>query len=80
MGTTDLDGRWYGRSVRTRYTWCDGGNGRAVPALAPDQSIGDLFRQLTTDSSHLVRQEINLAKTELKETGSRLGQAGAARQ
>ena len=53
-----------------------GGNGRAVPALAPDQSIGDLFRQLTTDSSHLVRQEINLAKTELKETGSRLGQAG----
>ena len=54
-----------------------GGNGRAVPALAPDQSVGDLFRQLTTDSSHLVRQEINLAKTELRETGARLGQAGA---
>ena len=54
-----------------------GGNGRATPALAPDQSIGELFRQLTTDSSHLVRQEINLAKTELRETGTRLGQAGA---
>jgi membrane protein len=55
-----------------------GGNGesRAVPALAPDQSIGDLFRQLTTDSSHLIRQEINLAKTELRETGRSLGQAG----
>ena len=54
-----------------------GGNGRAVPALAPDQSVGDLLRQLTTDSSHLVKQEINLAKVELKETGTRLGQAGA---
>lgn len=56
-----------------------GGNGtsRAVPALAPDQSVGELFRQLTTDSSHLIRQEINLAKTELKETGRSLGQAGA---
>jgi uncharacterized membrane protein YqjE len=55
------------------------GNGaaRAQPALAPDQSVGELFRQLTTDSSHLVKQEINLAKTELKETGTRLGQAGA---
>jgi membrane protein len=56
-----------------------GGNGasRAVPALAPDQSVGELFRQLTTDSSHLIRQEINLAKTELKETGRTVGQAGA---
>jgi membrane protein len=56
-----------------------GGNGadRSVPALAPDQSVGELFRQLTTDSSHLVRQEINLAKVELKETGKSLGQAGA---
>jgi uncharacterized membrane protein YqjE len=54
-----------------------GGNARAIPALAPDQSVGELFRQLTTDSSHLVRQELNLAKTELKETGARLGQAGA---
>ena len=53
-----------------------GGNGRAIPALAPDQSVGELFRQLTTDSSHLMRQEINLAKTELKETGARLGRAG----
>ena len=59
-----------------RRVHADGGNGRATPALAPDQSIGELFRQLTTDSSHLVRQEINLAKTELRETASRLGQAG----
>lgn len=54
-----------------------GGNGRAIPALAPDQSVGDLFRRLTADSSHLIRQEINLAKVELKETGTRVGQAGA---
>lgn len=54
----------------------NGGPGRALPALAPEQSVGDLFRQLTTDSSHLIRQEINLAKIELKETGARLGRAG----
>lgn len=62
-----------------RRVTANGGNGagRAVAALAPDQSVGDLFRQLTSDSSHLIRQEINLAKTELKETGTRIGQAGA---
>lgn len=65
------------RDVRRVRVNGGNGDGRAVPALAPDQSVGELFRQLTTDSSHLIRQEINLAKTELKETGTRLGQAGA---
>lgn len=65
------------RDLRRGTANAGNGAGRAVPALAPDESVKELFRQLTTDSSHLVRQEIKLAKTELKETGSRLGQAGA---
>lgn len=65
------------RDLRRGNQVAGNGTNRALPALAPDQSVGELFRQLTTDSSHLIRQEINLAKTELKETGTRLGQAGA---
>lgn len=64
------------REVRRARVIGGNGQGRATPALAPDQSVGELFRQLTTDSSHLFRQEISLAKTELKEAGTRFGQAG----
>ena len=35
-----------------------------------DASLGDLFKRLTSDSAELVRQEIELAKSELSETGS----------
>jgi uncharacterized membrane protein YqjE len=38
-------------------------------------SVGELFKQLGADSTHLIQQEMALAKTELKETASRLGQA-----
>jgi len=34
---------------------------------ARDKSIGELFADLTRDSSTLIRQEINLAKVEVKE-------------
>ena len=48
-------------------------NGRA-PTSHPldDASIGDLFRQLTSDASHLVQQEVHLAKAELKESVARV--------
>ena len=48
-------------------------NGRA-PTRHPldDASIGDLFRQLTSDASHLVQQEMHLAKAELKESVARV--------
>ena len=48
-------------------------NGRA-PTRHPldDASIGDLFRQLTSDASHLVQQEVHLAKAELKESVARV--------
>jgi uncharacterized membrane protein YqjE len=42
----------------------------AVATAAEEPSLGDLFRQLADDSSNLIKQEINLAKTEVKETVS----------
>jgi len=39
-------------------------------AVAAEPSLGELFRQLAEDSSSLIKQEINLAKTEVKETVS----------
>jgi uncharacterized membrane protein YqjE len=57
-------------------------DGRAAPAS--DASIGDLFKRVTTDSSHLIRQEIALAKAELREgvstaigAGTKIGIAAA---
>ena len=42
----------------------------AVATAVEEPSLGELFRQLADDSSSLIKQEINLAKTELKETVS----------
>jgi uncharacterized membrane protein YqjE len=50
----------------------NGANGTKT-GLAEPESIGQLFRRATADSSHLVQQEIRLAKTELRETGAQLG-------
>jgi uncharacterized membrane protein YqjE len=38
-----------------------------------EQSTGDLVRQLSEQTSHLVRQEIELAKAELTEKGKQAG-------
>ena len=46
-----------------------------VPAAEP--SLGELFRRLTTDTSDLVRQEILLAKTELRQTTSAVARDSA---
>jgi uncharacterized membrane protein YqjE len=53
-----------------------GGNGRQNADPVEEESIGDLFKRLGEDGSHLVQQEIKLAKTELKETGDRLAKTG----
>lgn len=37
---------------------------------ATEPSLGELFRQLAEDSSNLIKQEIELAKTEMKDTVS----------
>jgi len=41
----------------------------AAPAETPahDKSLGELFTDLTRESSSLIRQEVNLAKAEIKE-------------
>ena len=41
--------------------------------LSQDRSVGELFGQLTQDLSLLVRQETQLAKTEIQEKISRAG-------
>jgi uncharacterized membrane protein YqjE len=52
-------------------------NGTAgVTSDGTEPSLGDLFRRLTTDTSELVRQEVALAKTELREAGSTLARDG----
>ena len=48
-------------------------NGKhGTPHPLDDASIGDLFRQMTSDASLLVQQEVHLAKAELKESVSRV--------
>jgi uncharacterized membrane protein YqjE len=43
-----------------------------------DASLGDLFRRLTSDTTELLRAEVELAKAEIRETGSRLAKDMAA--
>lgn len=43
---------------------------RTAPRAEP--SLGDLFKRLTTDTGSLIRQEADLAKAEIRETGSAL--------
>ncbi|HEY7620080.1 MAG TPA: phage holin family protein [Solirubrobacteraceae bacterium] len=42
-----------------------------------DQSIGELVKDLATETSTLVRQEIDLAKAEMTERGKRAGKGAA---
>jgi uncharacterized membrane protein YqjE len=54
--------------------------GSAASAAAPAASeppLGELLKRLTTDAGDLVRAEVALAKTELRETGSALARDGA---
>src|SRR5439155_366260 len=51
----------------------NGNGGRNVQGA----SIGELFKSLSTDSGHLVQQEIALAKAELRESVAAAAGAGA---
>ena len=51
--------------------------GNGTPRLQPDESVGSLLKQISTDSTHLIQQEIALAKLELRQSVSAVGQAGA---
>ena len=52
-------------------------NGQAGGADPRDQSIGGLVKDLATETSTLVRQEIDLAKAEMAERGKRAGKGAA---
>jgi uncharacterized membrane protein YqjE len=52
-------------------------DGRAQSADPRDQSIGELVKDLATETSTLVRQEIDLAKAEMTERGRRAGKGAA---
>lgn len=42
-----------------------------------DTSLGELFRRLTSDTTDLLRSEVELAKAEARETGTRLAKDAA---
>jgi hypothetical protein len=48
----------------------------AAHAKADSNSLGDLLGDVTRDLSTLMRQEIELAKAELKQSGTRAGKGG----
>ncbi len=51
--------------------------GARVEATAgAEPSLGDLFKRLTTDTGELVRQEMNLAKAEMRQAGATLARDG----
>jgi len=43
-----------------------------APAREAEASLGELFKRLTADTSELIRQELNLAKVEVREAGATL--------
>ncbi|MET3173061.1 UNVERIFIED_ORG: mevalonate kinase [Arthrobacter sp. UYCu721] len=48
----------------------------AAHAKADNTSLGDLLGEVTRDLSTLMRQEVELAKAELKESASKAGRGG----
>jgi len=47
----------------------------AVEPKQPDRTLGELFSEMTSDMSTLIRKEIELAKVETKEEMSKVGKA-----
>lgn len=48
----------------------------SVQPAQPERSLGELFGDMTRDFSTLIRKEVELAKTELKEEAQAAGKAG----
>jgi uncharacterized membrane protein YqjE len=48
-----------------------------VQPAQPERSLGELFGDMTRDFSTLIRKEVELARTELKEEATTAGKAGA---
>jgi uncharacterized membrane protein YqjE len=52
-------------------------DGQPPSADLRDQSLGDLVKELASETSTLVRQEIELAKAEMTERGKRTGKGAS---
>ena len=53
-----------------------GGSATAGPPDVEGRSVGELLGEVTSDLSKLMRQEVALAKVELKEEAAKAGKAG----
>ena len=49
---------------------------RAEATAGTEPSLGELFKRLTTDTGELVRQEVNLARAEMRQAGATLARDG----
>ena len=52
-------------------------DGAVAGGGAAEPSLGELLRRLTTDTGELVRQEVSLARAEMREVGGRVARDGA---
>ncbi|MFC3500844.1 phage holin family protein [Micromonospora krabiensis] len=65
-------------SMPTQGPGLDSGHAAGAPHTAAQvkgSSIGELMRQVTTDLSTLLRQEVELAKAEIRQEGRKAGKA-----
>ena len=53
-------------------------NGDPTQPAQPDKSLGELFSSLTSDLSTLMRQEVDLAREEVRVEARKAGKAGGA--
>lgn len=62
----------------SRFTLERSSGGAVTPlSTGTDRSLGDLFKRLSTDAGELLRQEADLAKVEIRETGATLARDAA---
>ncbi|MER7444733.1 phage holin family protein [Micromonospora avicenniae] len=61
-------------STPTQAAGPDGGSTRTADEVR-GSSLGELLREVTTDLSTLMRQEVELAKAEIRQEGRRAGKA-----
>ena len=55
----------------------DAAGSAAGGAVRPEPSLGELLTRLTTDTGELVRQEVALARAEVRQVGNTLARDGA---
>lgn len=62
-----------GYEAAGEHTGPSEGQHRAAPAAEDDRSVGDIVGDIAKDLSNLIRQELDLAKTEAKQEATKAG-------